>query len=316
MISKIGTPNSPTDLARYVIGICFLLANFRSPASFGKEPPKFEAELHSGDGWALVAPRGWRKMVMPGLDLFLSGDGIYPMPLMDDSFSPVRIGIVIDRKFPDKFQLHDLPAWLEKQSSGDKDTTISKIEEVKLLTGINGRFVSMRIIKDEGRRLSVYQMLIWLDRKGKAISMAAYINVARDSQSFLKKSGLLEFLRGHLFLLGEEAEDISVKLPQYLYDGFNSQLSPAIYQAYKANDLVLEGKWDESITLFQEALEKFEPIHGAHNGLAWALMKRNKSKKDLKMALVHAKRAVELTGGLSDAAMDTLKEVQEAQKRK
>lgn len=266
--------------------------------------PGFSPELYEGNGWALFAPQGWRRSDISGLELYLRGDGITAMPLMDASFSPLMIGIVVDRNFPKGFALNDLPDMF-KEPKG----RLVKIEKVKLTSGLSGSLLTLRTPKENGARLTYNTMLVWLDKKGKGISITAYVTVASDSEIFLKKSGILDFLRAHLMIVGENRDAVSVKLAQLPYSVFDRQLSHAIATAYQANELVLNGKWNESIKLFDKALAMFEPIHGAHNGLAWALMKRNKNKTDLTQALVHAKRAVELSEGKSESALGTLKDV-------
>src|ERR1051325_2238701 len=85
-------------------------------ALFGLAGEAPTPELHEGQGWAVFSPQGWRKTEIAGLELYLRGDGIAPMPRLDGAFSPLMLGMVVERKFPKGFKLDQLEKWLKGRS--------------------------------------------------------------------------------------------------------------------------------------------------------------------------------------------------------
>ncbi len=247
------------------------------------------------------------------MELYLRGEGVSRLPIVDGSLSPLMIGVVIDRRsYKDGFKLSDLDKMAEAQARKKDSPVRSVVMDKMLVTGIQGKHVSQRVEKDGGARVTFNETLVWLGGDGKPIGMTAFLSIHRDSETFAKETGLLKFIEGFILMVAESHENVSYKLADINMSRISLGMSMGMAVIYQANELVLEEQWDESIELFEKGLSMVEPVHAAHNGLGWALMKRNRNKADLKKALTHAERAVELTGGLSAPANDTLKTVEKA----
>lgn len=159
--------------------------------------------------WDLVAvgpgkiavPKGWRKLdnIQPRIVLYRSGDGI-GVPLLDETKSPVQIGLVVE-KFPGaKESIKDIMnSLVEQAKKAPRLELIGKesVQAVKLSDDTEALFLTAEFIK-EGRRRSLQMKMVVKDADSTAWIVSGHLVSGKESKWPTAESGLARWLRAHL----------------------------------------------------------------------------------------------------------------------
>jgi hypothetical protein len=165
-----------------------------------------------GKGYAIYAPKGWRKMGfdMPNIPLYMNGDGI-GAPAVDETGQPIQIGLDVERFRHQKGAAMD--AAKRNLKNVDRNRRLQRIGKgsvtpLRLSDGTDAALLTVEFYKDRTRR-SCVQKVFALDRKSTGWVVTAWIVCGRDSRFVKACPWAATRLRAHITSLCFDARKLT-----------------------------------------------------------------------------------------------------------
>jgi hypothetical protein len=288
------------------IGIVILLRTQGVASAVPQTIPK----LYRTQDWALAAPREWRVAQPAGLQiLHLSGDGTPGIPQLDAMLKPLQVGMALEVHGPGTTNADRVRTELLeelKRAPGGRERPKPTVEPMTLLDGTKAQLLAADVDKADEARSSVYLKLICDHPTGRVLVLSGWATGGRGSGPFIRKSGLLAYLKAHVCSLVLDPAKVGYDELKPAYLAYNWDLHRAIRICQRANGL-LDHDRAGAIKAYNDAIGLCDSLSAAHNGLAWAVLSAPQaSSSELKEGMMHAQQAVELTERQDPSALDTL----------
>lgn len=198
----------------------FFLASILSAAGAERGGPAVSASapasapakwaVYRDKEFTLIVPSGWRDQKMPGIVLYLQGDGI-GVPLVDETGDPIQIGLTIERYVNQKGTALEgarQNAAAAKRNPRLEPVKDPSVEEIKLSDGTPAAYLSVEFIK-EGSRRSLQQKVFAKDANSTGWVAIGWIVCGKDSELLEKVPQLPRLLRAHIESLCFDPQKVS-----------------------------------------------------------------------------------------------------------
>lgn len=271
-----------------------------------------EPKVHEGDGWVIAAPGNWStfRPIRPPTMLYLIGDGREGIPLLDGTLSPLKAGLLVE-VFPKgalTLKEHVAKDLKELNESGAFKPLQDPLQsDVKLSDGTQAILLDVEFVRVQNGRVSFQSRLYCADAKGRHILASSFVTCSRPGRQSVKAIALPDFLRSHVMSLALDPKKMDAAALRPAYEKYNWNAAAALARAREGNRLLEKENFPEAAAAFRAAIEAWEQLPAAHNGLAWSLLHVDRPQADdLKEALREAQTAVKQTEKLDFSALDTL----------
>lgn len=296
-------------LVALLIAVAFCLA--RAPTPLGAGAP-VEPRIHKGNGWAIAAPADWDvfRAIRPPMVLYLIGDSSACVPLVDGTLSPIKAGLTVEVGPKAEISLKERIARDVKElkeSKAFRPLAEPTTTDVKLADGTAATLLDVEFLRLENGRVSFQSKVYAEDPQGGHVVGTSFLTSSRPGRLSLKSTGLPEMLRAHALSLVLSPDKLDVAPLKVTYAKHNWNAASALDKTAEGNKLIAQNQFPAAAKAFRDAIQIWNELPAAHNGLAWALLHtETATPKDLEEAVREARSAVKLTEELDYSALDTL----------